>query len=70
MEITIFIQKSKKEYFCENCKFDFFTNSAAEVIAIKRDKKGRIMLTKRAFNPWKRMLDLLGVLKVQMNQQD
>ena len=55
-----FIQKSKKEYLCENCKFNFFTNSAAAVVAIIKDKEGRIMLTKRAFNPWKGMLDLPG----------
>jgi len=55
-----FIQKSKKEYLCESCKFNFFTNSAAAVAAIIKDKEGRIMLTKRAYNPWKGKLDLPG----------
>ena len=55
-----FIQKSKKEYLCENCKFNFFTNSSAAVAAIIKDKEGRIMLTKRAFNPWKGKLDFPG----------
>ncbi len=54
-----FTCKSEKEFRCEACGFDFFTNSACAVAAIIV-KNQQIMLVRRAVNPWKGMLDLPG----------
>ncbi|MCQ2229656.1 MAG: NUDIX domain-containing protein [Bacteroidales bacterium] len=51
---------SLKEFKCECCGFNFFPNSAAAVACIIVDEKGRVMLTRRARDPWKGMLDLPG----------
>ncbi len=55
-----FAPKSDKELVCGSCGFRFFTNSAAAVAAIIVDGEGRVMLTRRAVEPWKGMLDLPG----------
>lgn len=49
-----------KEFKCNDCGFDFFVNSAAAVVAVIFDSKGRILLTRRARNPYKGYLDLPG----------
>ncbi len=48
-----------KEFNCRTCSFRFFPNSAAAVAAIIVHD-GKIMLTRRAVEPWKGMLDLPG----------
>ncbi len=55
-----FVAASNKEFCCHACGFHFFTNSAAAVAAIILDREGRVMLTRRAVEPWKGMLDLPG----------
>ncbi len=55
-----FKAKSFKEFKCEACGFNFFTNSAAAVVAIVRDAEGRILLTRRGRDPFKGWLDLPG----------
>lgn len=52
--------EGEKSFLCENCRFHFFINSAAAVAAIIENQKGELMLTVRAFNPNKGMLDLPG----------
>lgn len=51
---------SPKEFKCDNCGFNFFTNSAAAVVAVIFDNEGRLLLTRRARNPFKGWLDLPG----------
>lgn len=55
-----FVGQSPKEFKCSACGFNFFVNSAAAVAAIIVDDKGRILLTRRAREPWKGLLDLPG----------
>lgn len=55
-----FAPRSAKEFVCQGCGFRFFTNSAAAVAAIIVDAQDRIMLTRRAIEPWRGMLDLPG----------
>lgn len=45
---------------CGDCGFVFYFNSAAAVAAIIKDSRNRVLLTKRAFEPGKGMLDLPG----------
>ena len=45
---------------CTGCGFVFYTNSATAVAAIITNNVGQILLTKRAFDPGKGMLDLPG----------
>lgn len=55
-----FAPRTSKEFVCGNCNFRFFTNSAAAVAAVIIDDSKRIMLTRRAVEPWRGMLDLPG----------
>ena len=55
-----FKAQSLKELKCEECGFRFFTNSAAAVALIIENARGEIMLTRRAEDPWRGMLDLPG----------
>lgn len=55
-----FTPASNKEMRCADCGFQFFQNAATAVACIITDANGRILLTRRAFNPWKGMLDLPG----------
>ncbi|MCT4614072.1 MAG: NUDIX domain-containing protein [Marinifilaceae bacterium] len=51
----------KGDYFhCSTCNFVYYVNSATAVAAIIVNEKGEILLTKRALNPGKGMLDLPG----------
>ncbi len=52
--------KSTKEMHCTACGFSFFQNAAAAVACIITDAEGRVLLTRRACDPWKGMLDLPG----------
>lgn len=49
-----------KSFLCGKCHFQFFINSAAAVAGIIENQEGKIMLTVRAHNPHKGMLDLPG----------
>lgn len=51
---------SCKEFKCSDCGFNFFVNSAAAVVAVIFDGNGRLLLTKRAREPFKGWLDLPG----------
>ncbi len=55
-----FIFQGEKSFKCSDCGFHFFTNSAAAVAAIIENDQKQIMLTYRAFDPCKGMLDLPG----------
>jgi len=49
-----------KSFKCEDCGFHFFINSAAAVAALIVNDKNELLLTYRAFEPCKGMLDLPG----------
>jgi mutator protein MutT len=55
-----FVFDGAKSFRCSRCGFHFFVNSAAAVAAIICDDEGRILLTRRAFDPYRGMLDLPG----------
>ncbi len=52
--------EGERSFLCANCGFHFFINSSAAVAALIENEKGELMLTIRAFNPNKGMLDLPG----------
>ncbi len=55
-----FMAHSGKEMRCSACGFSLFQNASAAVACIIVDESGRILLARRAFDPWKGMLDLPG----------
>jgi len=55
-----FTFKTDNSFLCKNCKFHLYINSAAAVAALIINDDGEILLTKRAIEPQKGMLDLPG----------
>ncbi len=55
-----FIPDSDKSFKCKGCGFHFFVNSASAVAALILNTKGELLLTVRASDPNKGMLDLPG----------
>jgi NAD+ diphosphatase len=51
---------SDRSFKCGHCGFHFFVNAAAAVAAIILNEKGELLLTRRALDPNKGMLDLPG----------
>lgn len=47
-------------FLCKVCGFHYFVNSASAVAALIENEKGELLLTVRAFEPHKGMLDLPG----------
>ncbi|MGQ1784286.1 MULTISPECIES: NUDIX hydrolase [unclassified Saccharicrinis] len=52
--------EGERSFLCGNCSFHFFINGAAAVAALIENEKGELLLTVRAFDPNKGMLDLPG----------
>ena len=55
-----FMPDSSRSLKCDNCGFRFFVNSSAAVAALIVNNKNELLLTTRAFEPCKGMLDLPG----------
>ncbi len=55
-----FYASGERSMKCEKCKFEYFFNTASAVTAIILNDENHIMLTRRAFEPEKGMLDLPG----------
>ncbi|TCO09909.1 NUDIX domain-containing protein [Natronoflexus pectinivorans] len=55
-----FFPDNEKSFTCGGCGFNFYVNSAAAVAALIFNEKGELLLTRRALNPNKGMLDLPG----------
>ena len=55
-----FVFDGSRAFKCATCGFHFFINSSAAVAAVIVNEKGEVLLTRRAFNPGKGMLDLPG----------
>ena len=53
-------QDKGRSYFCESCEFHYFINNSAAVACLIFDSAGKLLLTRRAFEPNKGMLDLPG----------
>lgn len=45
---------------CPDCGFDWYLNAAAATVALISDARGRLLLTRRARDPWAGSLDLPG----------
>lgn len=55
-----FACRENHSFSCGACGFEFFVNAAAAVVALIEDGEGRLLLTRRARDPEKGMLDLPG----------
>ena len=55
-----FLYKNDNSFLCENCHFHLYVNASAAVAALIVNEKGELLLTKRAVEPQKGMLDLPG----------
>ena len=55
-----FVKYGEKACKCGKCGFVYYFNAATAVAVIIKDEKGRVLLTRRAFEPGKGMLDLPG----------
>jgi NAD+ diphosphatase len=56
-----FYSKDKgRSYRCEACHFHYFVNNSAAVACLIFNSSGELLLTRRAFEPNKGMLDLPG----------
>jgi len=51
---------SERSFRCETCDFIYYINSSAAVAALIFNEKGKLLLTRRAFDPDKGKLDLPG----------
>jgi NADH pyrophosphatase NudC (nudix superfamily) len=49
-----------RSFKCEGCHFDFYLNSSAAVACLIFNTEGKLLLTRRAVEPAKGMLDLPG----------
>ena len=66
-----FKTKNKGQSFkCEDCLFDYFINNSAAVACLIFNNKGELLLTRRAINPAKGMLDLPGGFVNQMERAE
>lgn len=57
---SAFHYKSDNSFLCENCHFHWYVNASAAVAALIVNEKGELLLTRRAVEPQKGMLDLPG----------
>ena len=52
---------NKKDHlYCQSCSFKFYYNPATAVCLLTRNKKGEILLAKRAIDPYKGYWDTVG----------
>ena len=49
-----------RSFLCDNCRFEFYVNSAAAVAALIFNAEGKMLFTRRAIDPDKGALDLPG----------
>ncbi len=49
-----------RSYLCEDCKFQYYINNSAAVACLIFNSQGEVLLTRRAIDPNKGMLDLPG----------
>ena len=57
---SFFTSDKGRSFKCEECHFQYFINSSAAVACLIFNSMGELLLTRRAFEPNKGMLDLPG----------
>ena len=57
---SFFTSDKGRSFKCEECHFQYYINSSAAVACLIFNSMGELMLTRRAFEPNKGMLDLPG----------
>lgn len=57
---SFFTANKGRSFKCEDCHFQYFINSSAAVACLIFNSLGELLLTRRAFEPNKGMLDLPG----------
>lgn len=57
---SAFLVQDFKSKRCKDCGFQVFMNAAASCVAIIQDAQGRVLITRRAREPYKGMLDFPG----------
>lgn len=55
-----FVFQENNSFLCKSCKFNLFINAASAVAVLIFNKQGELLLTRRAVDPFKGMLDLPG----------
>lgn len=55
-----FVENDFKSKKCEDCGFTYYFNAAAAVAAIIQNEKGELLMCRRACNPAKGTLDIIG----------
>lgn len=55
-----FTENDFKSKRCEDCGFTYYFNAAAAVAAVIRNEKGELLMCRRACNPAKGTLDIVG----------
>lgn len=55
-----FVENDVKSKRCETCGFVYFFNPAAATVAVIRDEEGRLLVARRAKEPARGTLDLVG----------
>lgn len=55
-----FVENDFKSKRCKDCGFVYYFNAAAAVVAIITNERGELLVAKRAFEPAKGTLDLIG----------
>lgn len=55
-----FLYQEDNSFLCQQCSFHLYVNSAAAVAALIVSDKGELLLTRRAIEPQKGLLDLPG----------
>jgi NADH pyrophosphatase NudC (nudix superfamily) len=51
---------NSRSFWCEDCHFNYYINNSAAVACLIFNDSGELLLTRRAFDPNKGMLDLPG----------
>lgn len=55
-----FVENDFKSKHCDDCGFTFYFNAAAATVAIIENEKGELLIARRACEPAKGTLDLIG----------
>lgn len=55
-----FVENDFKSKRCEDCEFTYYFNAAAAVAAFIQNEKGELLMCRRACNPGKGTLDIIG----------
>ncbi len=57
---SFFSRNRGRSYNCQGCDFQYYINNSAAVACLIFNSRGELLLTRRAFDPNKGMLDLPG----------